>query len=103
MLESARGYVLGQYPLDFETAADWAAMLAEIELYGLGRSYVDDYPTQLAAVGVAEAQAVIEEVFPPADSVAIVAIGDAGRIRGPLGEYGPVSQMALTDPEFSRL
>jgi predicted Zn-dependent peptidase len=101
MLASARGYTLGQYPLSLETAADWAAMLAEIELYRLGRSYVDDYPAQLAAVGVAEAQAVIEEVFPRADAVAIVAIGDAARIRGALGEYGPVSQMALTDPEFS--
>ena len=103
MLASARGYMLGQYPLGLETATDWAAMLAEIELYRLGRSYIDDYPAQLAAVGVAEAHAVIEEAFPPADSVAIVAIGDAARIRGPLGEYGPLSQMALTDPEFSRL
>ncbi|HVC30296.1 MAG TPA: pitrilysin family protein, partial [Steroidobacteraceae bacterium] len=80
MLDSARAYTLGQYPLGLETAADWAGMLAEIELYGLGRSYIDGYPAQLAAVGVAEAQAVIEEAFPPADSVAIVAIGDAARI-----------------------
>ena len=60
------------------------------------------YPAQRAAVGVAEAQAVIEEAFPAADSVAIVAIGDAARIRGAVAEYGPLSQMALTDPEFPR-
>jgi len=101
MLDSARAYTLGQYPLGLETAADWASMLADLELYGLGRTYVDDYPAQLAAVGVAEAHAVIEEAFPAADAVAIVAIGDASRIRAALGEYGPVSQMALTDPEFS--
>jgi predicted Zn-dependent peptidase len=102
MLDSARAYTLGQYPLDLETAADWAAMLAETELYGLGRSYIDEYPAQLAAVGVAEAQAVIEEAFPRPDSVIIVAIGDAASISGALGEYGPVAQMALRDPEFSR-
>ncbi len=101
MLDSARGYTLGQYPLGLETAADWAAVLGEIELFGLGRGYIDDYPAQLAAVGVAEAQAVIEEAFPRADSVAIVAIGDAARIRSALAEYGPVSEMALTDPEFT--
>ncbi|MGH8297133.1 MAG: M16 family metallopeptidase, partial [Steroidobacteraceae bacterium] len=101
MLDSARAYTLGQYPLGLETAADWAGMLAEIELYGLGRDYIDDYPAQLAAVGVAEAQAVIEEAFPHADSVAMVAIGDAARIRGALGGYGPVSELALTDPQFS--
>ena len=101
MLDSARAYTLGQYPLGLETAADWAEMLAEIELYGLGKSYIDDYPAQLAAVGVAEAQAVIEEAFPRADSVALVAIGDAARIRGAVAAYGPVSQIALTDPEFA--
>jgi zinc protease len=101
MLDSARAYTLGQYPLGLETAADWAEMLAELELYGLGKGYIDDYPAQLAAVGVAEAQAVIEEVFPRADSVAVVAIGDAARIRGSVSEYGPVSQIALTDPEFA--
>jgi predicted Zn-dependent peptidase len=101
MLDSARAYTLGQYPLGLETAGDWAEMLAEIELYGLGKGYIDDYPAQLAAVGVAEAQAVIEEAFPRADSVAVVAIGDAARIRDAVGEYGPVSQIALTDPEFT--
>ncbi len=101
MLDSARAYTLGQYPLGLETAADWAAVLAEIELYGLGKGYVDDYPAQLAAVGIEEAQAVIEEAFPPADSVAIVAIGDAAKIRRGLAAHGPLAEMALTDPEFS--
>jgi zinc protease len=101
MLDSARAYILGQYPLGLETAADWAAMLGEIELYGLGKSYVDDYPAQLAAVGVGEAQAVIEEAFPRSDAVAIVAIGDARRIRSAVAGYGPLSEMSLTDPEFS--
>ena len=101
MLDSARAYTLGQYPLGLETAADWAGMLADIELYGLGRGYVDDYPAQLAAVEVPEAQAVIEEAFPASDSLAIVAIGDGARIRGALAGYGPMSQMALTGPEFS--
>jgi zinc protease len=101
MLDSARAYILGQYPLGLETAADWTGMLGEIELYGLGRSYIDDYPAQLATVGVEEARAVIEEAFPSADSVAIVAIGDAAMIRSAVAEYGPVSEIALTDPEFS--
>jgi zinc protease len=101
MLDSARAYILGQYPLGLETAADWAGRLAEIELYGLGKSHIDDYPAGLAAVGVEEAQAVIEEAFPSADSVAIVAIGDAARIRSAVAGYGPLSEMALTDPDFS--
>ena len=43
MLESARAYVLGQYPLQLETAAHWASTLADLEFYGLGKDYIEGY------------------------------------------------------------
>jgi predicted Zn-dependent peptidase len=99
-LESARAYILGQYPLGLETAADWAAAVAELELYRLGNDYINRYPAELSAVTLREAREVIAEAFPPADSVAIVVIGDAARIGEPLRRYGPVTRMSLTDPDF---
>ena len=45
MLESARAYVLGQFPLSLETAAHWAATLADLEFYGLGKDYIEGYGT----------------------------------------------------------
>ena len=101
MLESARAYVLGQYPLDFETAADWAAALGEIELYRLGLDYIDDYPAALREVSLKDTHAVIEQAFPDADTLAIVLIGDAAKIRQQVGGYGPVTEMPLTQPQFS--
>ena len=50
MLESARAYVLGQYPLQLETAAHWAATLADLEFYGLGKDYIEGYAPALAKV-----------------------------------------------------
>ena len=100
MLDSARAYTLGQYALGLETAADWAAALAEIELYGLGTGYIDEYAAELAAVDPAAAREVIEEAFPQAESMSIVAIGDAAGVRGQLEEFGPVIEMPLTDPDF---
>jgi hypothetical protein len=47
MLESAPCHVLGQFPLSFETAADWATMLADLEFYGPGRDYIEGYPPAL--------------------------------------------------------
>ena len=41
MLESARAYVLGQFPLQLETAAHWAGTLADLEFYGLGKDYIE--------------------------------------------------------------
>ncbi|MFL6600728.1 MAG: M16 family metallopeptidase [Steroidobacteraceae bacterium] len=100
MLDSARAYVLGQYPLDFETAMDWTVALGEIELYGLGAGYIEDYGAQLRNVTLAQMQAVIERAFPSPDDVAIVLIGDGDALRGQLGRYGPITEMSLTHPDF---
>ena len=51
MLESARAYVLGQFPLQLETAAHWAATLADLEFYGLGKDYIEGYGPALAQGG----------------------------------------------------
>ena len=98
MLDSARAYTLGQYALALETATDWAAAIADIEFHGLGTGYIDEYPAELTAVDPREAREAIEEAFPPADSVVIVALGDGASIRTQLTEFGPVSEIALTDP-----
>lgn len=100
MLDSARAYVLGQYPLDFETAMDWTVALGEIELYGLGAGYIEDYGTQLQNVTLPQMQAVIDTAFPSPDEVAIVLIGDAAALREQARRYGPVTEFPLTDPDF---
>jgi zinc protease len=101
MLESARAYVLGQYPLEFETAADWAAAMGEIELYRLGSDYIDHYGAALRRVSLKDARAVIDQAFPSADSLAIVLIGDAAKIREQVSGYGPITEIPLTDPAFA--
>jgi zinc protease len=100
MLDSARAYVLGQYPLDFETAMDWTVALAEIELYGLGPGYIEDYGSQLQNVTLSQMQAVIDTAFPSPEAVAIVLIGDAAQLREQVRRYGPVTEMSLTHPDF---
>ena len=101
MLESSRSYVLGQFPLQLETAAHWASALADLEFYGLGKDYIEGYGPALARVDLAETAAVIADAFPrPADLV-IVLVGDAAKIREQVAKYGPVTEMKLSDPDFS--
>jgi predicted Zn-dependent peptidase len=100
MLDSARAYVLGQYPLDFETAMDWTVALGEIELYGLGVGHIDNYTAQLQSVTLPQMQAVIEAAFPSPDAVAIVLIGDAAELRDQVGRYGRITEMPLIQPDF---
>jgi predicted Zn-dependent peptidase len=100
MLDSARAYVMGQYPLGFETAADWAGALAELEFYGLGSAYIDDYDAMLRAVSLDDARQVIDEAYPHPDDLTIVLVGDAKKIRRVARRYGPVTVMSITQPEF---
>jgi zinc protease len=101
MLDSARSYVLGQYPLNFETAADWAAALVELEFYGLGADYIDDYATKLRGVTLPVARTVIDQAFPNAHDLVIVLVGDAAKIRDVACRYGEVTEMSLTQPTFA--
>lgn len=101
MLESSRAYVLGQFPLSFETAAHWAATLADLEFYGLGKDYIEGYAPALAKVDLAEAAAVTADAFPrPADLV-LVLIGDAAKIREAAAKYGAVTEMKISDTDFA--
>jgi len=98
---SGRNYVQGQFPLAFETAAQWAYQLGNLELYGLERSYIDGYAEALGKVTSADAKRVIPEVFPPGSDLVLVVIGNAAKIRDGLTKYGPVTEMKLSEPVFS--
>ena len=101
MLESARAYVLGQFPIQLETAAHWAGTLADLEQYRLSKDYIEGYGPALTKVDLAETAAVTADAFPrPADLV-IVLIGDAAKIREAAAKYGPVTEMKISDPDFA--
>jgi zinc protease len=99
-LESSKAYVLGQFPLGFETASQWARQLATLELYGLDHRYIEEYGPSLQAVKLDEANRVVGEVLPKSSEVVLVVIGKAQVIREELAKYGPVTEMKLADPDF---
>ncbi|MET0535334.1 MAG: pitrilysin family protein [Steroidobacter sp.] len=99
-LASGKSYVLGQYPLAFETASQWAYQLAVLELYGLDRGYIDGYGAALTAVSMNDAKRVIDEVIPASNEVVLVVIGKAEAIRDDLRKYGPLTEMKISDPDF---
>jgi predicted Zn-dependent peptidase len=100
MLESARNYVLGQFPLRLETAAHWAGQLADLEFFGLDRGYVEGYGPALAAVAGSDAARVIADAFPPVDDLAIVLIGDAAQVRDAARRYGTLLEIPLAAPDL---
>ena len=98
-----RIYVGGAWraPAGLETAVDWANALADLEFFGLDRSYIESYGPALGAVDVAAARAVINAAFPKAGDLAIVMIGDATKIREFARTYGTVEELPLSAEDFA--
>ena len=101
MLDSARSYVLGQYPTSLETAVNWANALADLEFFGLDKSYIESYGPALGAVDLPAARAVIASAFPKPEDLVIVMIGDAAKIRETARSYGSVVELPLAAEDFS--
>jgi predicted Zn-dependent peptidase len=100
MITSARNYIMGQFPPTLEPAASLANMLAYLELNGLDRGYIDAYGAALEAATPVTLHNAISEVYPSADDVVIVLIGDGDAIREAVTKYGPVTEVSITEPRF---
>lgn len=100
MLLSARNYIMGQFPPQLETAPQMAFQLAMLEQFGLDASYIDSYGAALEAASQDSVAAVIEDVYPSADNLSFILIGDAAAIREAVTKYGPVTELSINEPHF---
>jgi len=100
MQESAKNYVLGQFPPTLETGPQMADKLGELALYRLGRDDVDEYAARIRAAS-SEQIAKAVNAYPQSADLVIVLIGDASKIRDSIKKYGPVTEMKMSDPRFS--
>jgi len=100
MVDSARNYVMGQFPPRLETAGQLANTFATLEANGLDASYINDYGASLAAATPESIAAVINSVYPPAEELVFIVIGDAALIREQLGAYGSITEVSLSALSF---
>lgn len=98
---SAKSYILGQFPLGFETARQLARQAAQLEFYGLEDSWINTYAKQLVAAGQPDTSKVIAEVYPRREQLVYVMIGNASAIRDAVAKYGEITEISITEPRFS--
>jgi len=88
-LASAKAYVKGLYPTRrLETMDQLAALIGEIELYGLGRDEVDGYFGRIDAITLDQANATIKKYY-QTDDLTFVVLGAADKIREQVKKYDP--------------
>jgi predicted Zn-dependent peptidase len=101
-LASAKAYMKGQLPYDYETATSIAAALAEMKFHGIGREWVDDIFAEINAVTLEDCRAAVDRWFVD-ENLQITAVGVASEIRDTLAGYGPVTVRENSDDGFDAI
>lgn len=94
-LAEVRDFMVGVFPLRFETTAGIAGAIEPLAVYGLPDDYWQTYRRNVEAVGTEDVRAVALELVRP-DEALVVLTGDASRVRDDLerAELGPVEVLA---------
>jgi zinc protease len=99
-LQKAKEYLSGQFPLRLESPEALAARLAELEFHGLPQDELTTYQSRVRAVSSAEVAAVAARDMPPPEQVAIVVVGKAAEVQGPLeAAFGKVETVPAAECE----
>jgi zinc protease len=95
-LSLATSYLIGVFPIRFESTAAVAGGLANVEIFGLPGDYFDTYRDRVRAVTADDVLRVARAHLDPARLQAVV-VGDADAIRDSLAALG-VGPVTVYDP-----
>lgn len=98
-LDSAKAYLRGQMPTDFEThdqVAEWHLFL---ERRGLERAYISDCFDQVESLDLETANALVREHF-ACEALQFVFIGARDPVMNFAGKYGPVTTLRIEDSPY---
>jgi len=98
-LSSAKNYIKGQFPPDYETSGDLANLLTEMFYFGLDDSFINDFEKNVDALTVEKSKELINKYFPK-DKLQFVLIGKAEDIRSEMTKYGEVIEKEITAEGF---
>ena len=90
-LREVRDFLVGVFPLRFETTGGVAGAMEPLAVYGLADDYWQTYRSHLEAVGPEQVHSAAVELIRP-DDLLILAVGDASVIRESVAaaDFGPL-------------
>ena len=95
-LSLATSYLIGVFPIRFETTAEVAGGLANVEIFRLPTDYFDRYRDRVRAVTAADVLRVAQTHLDPA-RLQVVVVGNPLAIRDPLAALG-LGPVTVYDP-----
>ncbi len=79
-LAEAKSFLIGSFPLRFDSTAKLANVLAQVEFYGLGLEYFSEYPKWIDRVTKEDVQRVAKQYLDP-KRYALVVVGNLAKAK----------------------
>lgn len=98
-LTSAKNYVKGQFPPDYETSNSLASFLIQKYVFGIDDSYINDFEKKVDELDVNKANEIVKKYFPK-ENLQMVLIGKADEIRSVAKKYGRLIEKNLSEDGF---
>ena len=89
-LTSAKNYVKGQFPPNYETSGQLAGLLTEMFWYGFDESFINNFEKNVDNLTSARVKEIVAKYFPK-DNLQFVLVGKAEEIKNIAAKYGPVT------------
>ena len=88
-LASVKAYIKGTFPTQqLETTDQLSNVLADMELYGLGKEEIDDFFSRIDSASLDDINATARKYYKP-DHLTFVLLGNAAKIRQVAAKYAP--------------
>ncbi|MBN2411162.1 insulinase family protein [candidate division KSB1 bacterium] len=98
-LNSAKNYIKGQYPPQYETSGDLANLLTEMYIYDFDESFINNFQDNVDKMTVEKSGQIISKYFPN-DNLQLVLIGKASELRDSVAQYGEISEKEIKADGF---
>ena len=98
-VESARNYILGQFPPSLESLSSKTRAYADLFFYKLGFDYYDGLMAEVARASAADVNRIAGRILPEKNYVLVV-VGRADDIRKQLQPFGPFQEKKIVAGDF---
>ncbi len=99
-LDSAKSYVKGQFPPNYETTSDLAGLLSDMYLYGFDDSFINDFQANVDGLTLETSRRLVESYFPQ-QNLQYVIVGNASEIEEIAAQYGEVNKVDIKAVGFA--
>lgn len=93
-LTSAKNYVKGQYPPNYETSGQLANLLTQMFWYGFDESFINNFQKNVDGLSAEKAKQIVSKYFPK-NNLQFVMVGKADDIRKIISKYGKITEVQI--------